>query len=59
MVAKNTVTIMMTKAKETKGTWMYAKDDDTAIADNIYISKVGLPQIDSAEKIKITIEKVS
>lgn len=59
VTSKNTVTIEMTKTKETKGTWMYAADDDTAIANNIYVSKVGLDKIGNAEKVKITIEKVS
>jgi len=57
--SKNTVTIKMTKAKETKGTWMYAADDDTAIASNIYVSKVGLDKIGNAEKIEVTITQVS
>ncbi len=57
--SKKTVTIPMTKAKETKGTWMYQADEDTAIASNIYISKVGLPQLESPDKIKVTIEQVS
>jgi hypothetical protein len=56
---KKTVTIPMTKTKETKGTWHYAADDDTAIASNIYVSKVGLDKIENAEKIEVTITKVS
>lgn len=56
MVAKKKVTIPMTKTKETKGTWMFGADDDTAPVSNLYFSKVGLDKIDNAEKITVTIE---
>jgi hypothetical protein len=56
---KETVTIEMTKTKETKGTWMYGADDDTTPVTNIYFNKAGLDKIGMAEKVKVTIEKIS
>lgn len=57
--SKNTVTVEMTKTKETKGTWMYAADDDTSPVSNLYFSKVGLDKVGNAEKVRVTIEQVS
>lgn len=54
--SKKTVTIPMTKAKETKGTWMFLADKDTDPVQNLYISKAGLDKIDSAEQITVTLE---
>jgi hypothetical protein len=54
---RNSVTVELTKAKETKGTWMYLAADDDPVG-NLYFKKSALDRIGQAERIRVTIEKL-
>lgn len=54
-----TLAVKMKRAKETKGTWMFEAEDDTAPVTNIYFKKAGAAALDGikdAEHITITVE---
>ena len=53
---KNLFTTTLTKARDTKGTYVYKNGDDSAPIPSLYIKKTAFTG-DAPESIKITIEE--
>lgn len=49
------ITVKMAKAKETKGTWMYAEDGDDPKIGTLYVKKATVESLGKPESIEITI----
>lgn len=49
------IKVTMRKARETKGTWMYAEEGDNVKIGTLYVKKSSLPDLNNAETIEITV----
>jgi hypothetical protein len=48
--------IEFTKAKETKGTFVYAEDDDNPKIGSLYLKKAAAAELGNPEKLFVTVE---
>lgn len=57
----NSLTLTFTKAKETKGTWMYAEDEGPAgvYVGSLYVKKHAVHALGSPERLTVTVEATS
>jgi hypothetical protein len=57
---KDSFVVEMDRMKETKGAVMFGVEDDgRQPVTNVYFKKFGLEKIGEAQKVRVTIEKIS
>lgn len=56
----DTIVVEMDRMKETKGAVMYGiEDDGRSPVTNVYFKKFGLDKIGEAQRVRVTITKIS